>query len=148
MSFQVTLMIIPEGEIVENSAYDLLIKACPTAGTHDQINRVFPLALDGINSILVDEITDSEGEKLTGDDQLAAVATLLFSEDRSRPIQLSNTDLDRLFKHPTYQLYAGNFDSLEKLNDIYSALFGSELSGDLATAKDQARIDVKSYFMG
>ena len=140
-------MYIPE-EIEEGSEFERLNNQFPEAANHDGVNKVFPIVLeDALNPIIVNDMVDAEGEKLAGDELLSSVANVLFADDRTPPIQISYGDLQALFEHPIYQLYAGNFETLEDLKALYLATIGAELvASTLSIGKTKAREAVKNYF--
>ena len=142
-----TIMYIPE-EIEDGSEFERLDNMFPQAANHDGVNKVFPLVLDdAVNPIIVNDMVNEEGDKLAGDELLAAVASVLFADDRTPPIQISYGDLQALFEHPIYQLYAGNFETLEDLKALYLATIGTELvASTLDIGKTKAREAVKNYF--
>ena len=144
-----TILLIPD-VIIEGSEFDRLNNMFPQAACHDGINKAFPLILaDSVNPIIVNDMVDDDGEKLTGDALLTEVAQVLFADDRTRPIQISYGDLQALYEHPTYQLFAGNFKTLEDLEEVYKAVFGVDLVAvDLDAGKVKARADIKAYFLG
>ena len=147
MSHATIMLIVATVDIIEDSEFARLYKDSKKYARHDGINAIFAQVLpDVVNPIRVDDMLDAEGEKLTGDPLLFAVATVLFAEDRTRPIVISSVDLQALYDHPTYQIYAGNFDALADLNKVYKSVFGVDLSGDLDAAKVTARQSIKSYF--
>ena len=144
-----TILLIPD-VIIEGSEFDRLNNMFPQAACHDGINKAFPLILaDSVNPIIVNDMTDSEGLKLEVDALLSAVAQVLFADDRTRAIQISYGDLQALYEHATYQLYAPTCETLEELQAIYKSVFGVDLVAvDFEAGKVKARADVKAYFLG
>ncbi len=147
MKSTATIMYIPE-EIEDGSEFDRLNYMFPHAACHDGINKAFPLILsDAVNPIIVNDMVDSEGVKLTGDALLFSVAQVLFSADRTRDIHIGYGDLQTLYEHPTYQLYAPTCDTLEELQVIYMSVFQTELiAADLEEGKIKSREAIKIYF--
>ena len=100
-----TMLLIPD-VIIEGSEFDRLNSMFPHAACHDGINTAFPLILsDAVNPIIVNDMVDGEGVKLAGDELLAAVASVLFADDRTQPIQISYDDLQTLFDSDQYQAF-------------------------------------------
>ncbi len=117
-----TILLIPD-VIIEGSEFDRLNSMFPHAACHDGINKAFPLILsDAVNPIIVNDMVDDEGVKLTGDALLFSVAAVLFADDRTRPIQIGYGDLQTLFDSEQYQAF---------------------VIGD-----EQEREDIKNYFGG
>ena len=148
-----TILLIPEE--IEGSEFEKYLNEQPsvkadTYPCHDGINAAFPFILkDAINPIIVNDMTDSEGLKLEGDALLSAVAQVLFAEDRTRPIQIGYGDLQALYEHATYQLYAPTCETLEELQAIYKSVFVVDLVAvDFEAGKVKARVDLKAYFLG
>ncbi len=129
MKSTATIMYIPE-EIIDGSEFARLNNQFPEAANHDGVNKVFPLVLeDAVNPIIVNNMVNEEGEKLAGDELLAAVASVLFADDRTPPIQISYSDLQTLFDSEVYQQYA--------------------MAKDLPEAEMlQTRAEIKAYFTG
>ena len=144
-----TILLIPD-EIIEGSEFDRLNNMFPKAACHDGINKAFPLILaDSVNPIIVNDMVDADGVKLTGDALLSAVAQVLFADDRTRAIQIGYGDLQALYEHATYQLYAPTCGTLEELQAIYKSVFGVDLVAvDFEAGKVKAREDIKAYFLG
>lgn len=100
-----TILLIPD-VIIEGSEFDRLNSMFPHAACHDGINKAFPLILsDAVNPIIVNDMVDGEGVKLTGDALLFSVAAVLFADDRTRPIQIGYGDLQTLFDSEQYQAF-------------------------------------------
>lgn len=141
-----TIILIPD-EIYESSEYFRLSQLFPFAANHDGLNKVFPIKSNSENAIIVNDMVDSEGVKLTGDALLLSVAQVLFSADRTRDIHIGYGDLQTLYEHPTYQLYAPTCETLEELQVIYESVFQTELiADDLEAGKVKSRADIKNYF--
>ena len=129
MKSTATIMYIPE-EIIDGSEFARLNNQFPEAANHDGVNKVFPLVLeDAVNPIIVNNMVNEEGEKLAGDELLAAVASALFADDRTQAIQIGYGDLQTLFDSPVYQQYAAAKDLPE-----------AEML--------QTRAGIKAYFTG
>ncbi len=124
-----TIMYIP-AQIEEGSEFERLNNQFPEAANHDGVNKVFPLVLaDAVDPIIVNDMVNAEGEKLAGDELLAAVASVLFADDRTQAIQIGYGDLQTLFDSAIYQQYA--------------------TAKDLPEAEMlQTRAEIKSYFIG
>ena len=124
-----TIMYIP-AQIEEGSEFERLNNQFPEAANHDGVNKVFPLVLaDAVDPIVVNDMVNAEGEKLAGDELLSAVASVLFADDRTQPIQIGYGDLQTLFDSEIYQQYASAKDLPE-----------AEML--------QTRAEIKSYFIG
>jgi len=104
-----TILLIPD--VIEGSEFEKYLNEHPsvkadTYPCHDGINAAFPFILkDSVNPIIVNDMVDDEGLKLTGEDLIAAVSAVMFAEDRTRAIQVSYGDLQLLFDSPQYQAF-------------------------------------------
>lgn len=125
--------------IIEGSEYDRLNNMRPHATKIDGVNAAFCEVLpDAVDPIVI----DSEPEDL-----LVTVAGLLLADDRSKAIHIRNNQLQTVFESPEYQLFAGNFESLEALQELFLSFTGAELiAPNLTEGKALARATIEDYF--
>jgi hypothetical protein len=132
-------------EDLEHETYQRLIAKWPNAAFHDGQNRLFAGIDDlAIDPLIVDTLLpDYEGNYI--DALVPTIAPYLFAEDRARPIHIRKSILSQLFRHPTYRLYCGNYETVEDLNVDYKKVFGVDVddSKDLETLNEESRILLK-----
>jgi hypothetical protein len=133
-------------EDLEYETYKRLIEKWPNAAFHDNQNRIFA----GVDRLAIDPlIVDTLLPDYKGDDYIGAlvpiIASYLFAEDRSRPIHIRKSILSQLFRHPTYRLYCGNYETVEDLNIDYRNVFGIDVddSKGIQTLIEESRIMLK-----
>lgn len=144
----ITIAKIPE-EIIEGSDYEKLNAANPYFVSHDGVNRIFNTVLpDAIDPILIDELTDEEGEKLTGDALLAKVAWVLFDPPRERVIHIPYGDLVALHASTTWKLWCGQYEDVEALDVDYLAVLGTNADAEKSVEENVeiAREALKTIF--
>jgi hypothetical protein len=132
-------------EDLEHPSYQRLIAKWPNAAFHDKQNRIFA----GIDELAIDPLVvdtllpEYEGDYITA--LVPAIAPYLFAEDRGRPIHIRRSILSQLYRHPAYQLYCGNYETVEALNVDYKKVFGVDVddSKDLETLNAESRILLK-----
>jgi hypothetical protein len=143
-------------EDLEHETYQRLIAKWPNAAFHDKQNRLFAgvdeLAIDPliVDTLLPDyaQVYDEEGNAIGPsyiDALVPTIAPYLFAEDRGRPIHIRRSILSQLYRHPAYQLYCGNYETVEALNVDYKKVFGVDVddSKDLETLNAESRILLK-----
>ena len=142
-------IIYQPSEIIEGSTFYKLITRFPEAAFHDKKNRLF----NGIDSLatdpfIVSNLKDEEGEELTGDALVSALAPLLFADDRTRPLHIKKSVLSRLYRHPAYRLYCGNYETVEELNIDHLLIFGEDAddSKTLEELNAESRVKLEMYF--
>ena len=100
---------------VEGTELHDMLQRFPQAGTHNSNNYIFvgchPEASD---PIVVSELTDSEGERLTGDELVLALAVEMLKDAR-RPIHLTKGEASALHKHPLWRLWCGTYGEEREL---------------------------------
>ena len=137
----VTILIIPTQ--VGPTLYAYLLGRSPNHAQWLENACFAEISEEAVNPIVVSD------QQLTGSELIAYVASLLFAEDRTRPIHMTREDYYFVFASPEYQLYLANFETLEELQVAYKALFQVDLIAvDLEAGKVKARADVKAYFLG
>ena len=139
-----TIIAIPE-VIIEGSTYDVLDKGTTHIICHDGENRIFRTTdKDAIDPLFVDTLLPVyEGEFI--DALVYALAPYLFADDRGRAIHIEELVVRQLYRHPAYQLYCGNYETVEALNIDYKKVFGVDVDDlkDLETLNAESRILLK-----
>ncbi len=128
-----------------------LLSKHPKVANPDGLNYLFaevcPFAVD---PILTTDFVDGEGQLLTGDALMQAVAKLLFSTDRSRAIHIPMSQARELHKHPAWALWCGKYDDSLELEADHELVFGVGVDRrkDLASLVEQSRTELKAAFGG
>jgi hypothetical protein len=134
-------------EVIKGSTFDKLIKRWPQAAFHDKVNRLFnSIDEDAFDPLMVSSFKDADGEELTGDALVTALAPYLFSDNRERPIHIRKSVLIDLYNNPAYQLYCGNYETIEELS-VDRILVGFDPADDSKTLEElneESRILLKA----
>jgi len=128
----------------EESSYARLCQRFPNRGTHDGVNDVFadidPLDQTPIRVYAL--LNDDEQSIVSGKKLLDIIAFLLFSEDRSSSIQLTNGQLNEVFSSPHYRLFCCNHSKIEDIKDDYFDVFKVQL--DDAKTMEEIKEDCRA----
>ncbi len=110
---------ILKADIVDGSAYDLLLKRHPHPAQHDKsLNTLFCETVEHLtkgsveepNKVYLSEVfIDAEGEQLQGDQLAWAMAK--FMAQPVRPALYAPAGVfSQLYAHPAYRLYCGKYE--------------------------------------
>ena len=106
-------------------------------------NIVYPSQSNSAINPLLIRRQDDEGTL----DVVLRLAIALF-DDRTRPIHMSTSDYLSCYNSDIFQLYLGNFESLEMLQKAYVSLLEVELLVDtLEAGIIKTREDIKAYLL-
>lgn len=126
---------------------DYLLAAHPKRACHDDINLVFVENYpEAVNPILVSDMVDEEGVQLEGDDLIAAIASELFADDRTRGIQGTKGQLSQLHKSPQWRLWCGKYEDKADLEKDHEAVFsvGVDRRKSMETLVEESRVTLKA----
>lgn len=128
-------------EIIEGSSFHILSERWNKAGSHDDVNTIFVDYIpDDATALKVYEMTNADGDPLTGDELFAVVGSSMFNEDQ--PIQLYKWQAEQLYKRVEYTLYSGRYATKDDLNVDYTIVFGE--SADLSKTLEELVIESRA----
>lgn len=128
-------------EIIEGSSFHILSERWKKAGSHDDVNTIFVDYIpDDATAMKVYEMTNEDGDQLTGDALFAVVGSSMFDEDQ--PIQLYKWQAEELFRRTEYKLFCGKYATKDDLNADYTAVFGE--SADLSKTLEDLVIETRA----
>ena len=143
-----TIIYQPE-EIIEGSTFEKLITIFPNAAFHDLKNRLFNgIDEDAFDPLVVSTFKDSSGVELSGDALVYALAPYLFADNRERPIHIKKSVLSQLYRHSTYRLYCGNYETVEELNIDHLLVFGVDADSEktIDELNEESRLKLEAHF--
>ena len=135
--------------LIEESEVAEMLQRFPHAANHDPSNYIFVSTHpNAVNPVLVSEFVDADGEQLSGDALVAAIAVELFADNRSRAIHLSKSNAIALHAHPAWQLWCGNYEDKDSLEADHEKVFGAGVDRrkTLDSLVDESRIELKGAF--
>lgn len=114
-----------------------LLQRFPQAGTHDSGNYIFVSSIAAaVDPLVVSEITDDNGDPMTGFPLVAEIGKEMIKPVRSRAIHINKSEAVELNKSPTWRIwthpYGEDRAAFEADYNAVKAVYESEpRSGDL-----------------